>query len=99
MRLLKLLISFLKRAILLIINLELSPTYFLMVLYDSAHHTFSPKSLTLPDMKKNIPLEEGDYYLSEEGYKVFTEQYHLKRGYCCESNCRHCPYGYDGRIN
>lgn len=50
-------------------------------------------------MKKNIPLEEGDYYLSEEGYKVFTEQYHLKRGYCCESNCRHCPYGYDGRIN
>ena len=23
-------------------------------------------------------LEEGDYYLSPEGYKVFTEQYHLK---------------------
>jgi hypothetical protein len=45
--------------------------------------------------KKNIPLETGDYYLSSEGYKVFTAQYHLKRGYCCKSNCRHCPYGYD----
>ncbi len=46
-------------------------------------------------MKKLIPLEEGDFYLSEEGYKVFTKQYHLKRGYCCESGCRHCPYGYN----
>ena len=50
-------------------------------------------------MKKLIPLEEGDFYLSEEGYKVFTEQYHLKRGYCCESGCRHCPYGYDKKTN
>lgn len=39
-------------------------------------------------------LEEGDFYLSPEGYKVFTEQYHLKRGYCCESGCRHCPYNF-----
>jgi len=45
-------------------------------------------------MNKPIPIEEGDFYLSEKGYKVFTEQYHLKRGYCCESGCRHCPYGY-----
>jgi len=50
-------------------------------------------------MRKFIPLEEGDYYISEEGYKVFTEQYHLKRGYCCESGCRHCPYGYDKKAN
>ncbi|SMC46715.1 DUF5522 domain-containing protein [Cellulophaga tyrosinoxydans] len=46
-------------------------------------------------MKKIVPIEEGDYYLSKEGYKVFTEKYHLKRGYCCESGCRHCPYGYN----
>ncbi|MGB0260158.1 MAG: DUF5522 domain-containing protein [Flavobacteriaceae bacterium] len=45
--------------------------------------------------KKILPLEAGDYYLSAEGYKVFTAQYHLKRGYCCQSHCRHCPYGYD----
>ena len=34
-------------------------------------------------------MKEGDFYLTQEGYKVFTEQYHLKRGYCCQSNCRH----------
>ncbi len=50
-------------------------------------------------MKKIIPPEEGDFYLSEEGYRVFTKQYHLKRGYCCESGCRHCPYGYDPKTN
>ena len=26
-----------------------------------------------------------DYYLTEEGFVVFTEAYHLKRGYCCQS--------------
>ena len=46
-------------------------------------------------MKKRIPFEEGDYSLSPEGYKVMTAQYHLKRGYCCKSGCKHCPYGYD----
>jgi hypothetical protein len=49
--------------------------------------------------KKNIELEEGDFYFTHEGYKCFTEQYHLKRGYCCESNCRHCPYGFDAKTN
>ena len=24
----------------------------------------------------------------------FTEKFLLKRGYCCESGCRHCPYGF-----
>ena len=37
-------------------------------------------------------LTTDDYYLSKEGYIVFTEKYHLKRGYCCKSNCMHCPY-------
>lgn len=35
-----------------------------------------------------------DYYI-ENGLYVFTESYHLKRGYCCESGCRHCPYGFN----
>jgi len=39
------------------------------------------------------------YYFSEEGYRVFTEKYHLMRGYCCENACRHCPYGYDAKTN
>lgn len=33
-----------------------------------------------------------DYYLSPEGYIIFTEAYHLKRGYCCQSGCKHCPW-------
>ena len=41
-----------------------------------------------------LGLLEGDYYFSPEGYLVFTEQYHLKRGQCCQSGCRHCPYSY-----
>ncbi|WP_436795241.1 DUF5522 domain-containing protein [Actinospongicola halichondriae] len=26
------------------------------------------------------------------GYQVFTAQYLLDRGHCCDSLCRHCPY-------
>ena len=37
-------------------------------------------------------FDKADFYLSEEGFIVFTEAYHLKRGYCCQNNCRHCPY-------
>jgi hypothetical protein len=32
-----------------------------------------------------------DFYY-EDGKKVMTEEYHLKRGFCCGSKCRHCPY-------
>jgi hypothetical protein len=44
---------------------------------------------------KRPDLEDDEYYMSPEGYIVFTEKYHLKRGYCCKSGCKHCPYGYD----
>ena len=37
-------------------------------------------------------LTKDEYYYSKEGYIIFTEKYHLKRGYCCKSNCKHCPY-------
>ena len=43
------------------------------------------------------PIEEEDYYLTTKGFKVFTEKYHLKRGSCCQSNCRHCPYGFGSK--
>ena len=46
-------------------------------------------------------LDKDDYYLSPEGYVIFTEKYLLKRGYCCQNGCKHCPYGFDkkaGRI-
>ena len=28
----------------------------------------------------------------ENGRVVFTPKYHLQRGDCCGSGCRHCPY-------
>ena len=37
-------------------------------------------------------LVEGEDYYLENGLLVFTALYHLKRGYCCGSGCRHCPY-------
>ncbi len=37
--------------------------------------------------------ESEDYYI-ENGFYVFTKEYHLKRGYCCKSGCRHCPWNY-----
>ncbi|MCH2224414.1 MAG: DUF5522 domain-containing protein [Crocinitomicaceae bacterium] len=44
---------------------------------------------------KRSKFDSEDYYLNSEGFIVFTEAYHLKRGYCCKSGCKHCPYGYD----
>jgi Family of unknown function (DUF5522)/Cysteine-rich CWC len=40
----------------------------------------------------NPALVEGEDYYLENGLMVFTARYHLRRGYCCDSNCRHCPY-------
>jgi Family of unknown function (DUF5522) len=40
------------------------------------------------------PVEGEDYYF-EGRFMVFTEAFLRKRGYCCESGCRHCPYGFE----
>jgi hypothetical protein len=39
-------------------------------------------------------MESEDYYFNENGYLVFTETYHKKRGYCCGNGCKHCTYNY-----
>ena len=40
-------------------------------------------------------LKEGrDYYREGNGLIVFTSDFLLRRGFCCENGCRHCPYGY-----
>ncbi len=36
-------------------------------------------------------VENEDYYL-DHGLMVLTAGYLLRRGYCCEQGCRHCPY-------
>ena len=39
-------------------------------------------------------LRENFHYYMENGLWVFTENYHILRGYCCQSGCRHCAYGF-----
>lgn len=39
-------------------------------------------------------LTENIQYYIENGLLVFTELYHIQRGYCCQSNCRHCAFGF-----
>lgn len=41
----------------------------------------------MTENQKNI-----DFYFDEFGNLVFTENFHLKRGFCCGSGCRHCPF-------
>jgi hypothetical protein len=60
----------------------------------------SPSSPSSPQVTEAKTLEgetasgklaPEDYYF-EGPYIVFTAAYHVKRGYCCNSGCRHCPY-------
>jgi hypothetical protein len=39
-----------------------------------------------------VPLVENEDYYLDHGLMVLTAHYHLRRGYCCEQGCRHCPY-------
>ncbi len=39
-------------------------------------------------------LIEGLHYYKEGTCWVFTELYHMLRGNCCKSDCRHCVYGF-----
>lgn len=52
-----------------------------------------PLGQAMKPEKKTLPtLTTEDYYINEQGLMVFTAKYHLKRGYCCGSGCKHCPY-------
>jgi hypothetical protein len=41
-------------------------------------------------------MEKGkDYYIIIKNgveFRVMTEDYLAKRGFCCSNNCLHCPY-------
>ncbi len=55
--------------------------------------TADPKPTKAP---QPLPTQQGelspeDFYF-EGPYMVFTAAYHLKRGFCCNSGCRHCPF-------
>lgn len=49
----------------------------------------------MTDDRRPAPrLVEGVHFYREGPYVVFTELYLRERGYCCESGCRHCPWGW-----
>jgi Family of unknown function (DUF5522) len=46
----------------------------------------------------SMSITEGeDFYINDKGLFVFTETYHLKRGYCCKNGCLHCPYDFKNK--
>jgi uncharacterized protein (TIGR00290 family) len=53
----------------------------------------APKPAEVPMSNQVTELVEGvDYYVEQDRW-VFTAEYHRKRGHCCQSGCRHCPFG------
>jgi iron complex transport system substrate-binding protein len=61
-------------------------------LFDSSTSPFanSFQPIDIPQLKGEL-TEARDYY-TEGGAMVFTASYLQRRGYCCGSGCRHCPY-------
>jgi hypothetical protein len=58
----------------------------------------SPTEAILINKAKLLPKSSTlipgiDYYM-ENGFWIFTAWHHLRRGTCCKSGCRHCPYGF-----
>ncbi len=50
-------------------------------------------------MSKTSPMMvEGEDFYMEGGMLVFTPRYHLRRGYCCGSGCRHCPFVIENEV-
>ena len=47
--------------------------------------------ITKESSSSQFMVEGLDFYY-EGPYKVMTEYFHIKRGYCCGSGCRHCAY-------
>ena len=50
---------------------------------------FEKGKLLIPYSLNLIPTQ--DFYI-ENGLYVFTEHFLIKRGFCCDNGCRHCPY-------
>jgi len=51
----------------------------------------SRRRFNTPSPNSCLAPTEGDFYW-EGTSMVFTAQFHLRRGSCCGSGCRHCPY-------
>ena len=55
-------------------------------------NTSDPQAEADLSERQEAELQEGlDYYV-ENGLLVFTAAFLRRRGYCCDSGCRHCPF-------
>ena len=61
-------------------------------LYSAGSRAAEPAQGAITNLSPPDLLLEGEDYYWEGGMIVFTASYHRRRGYCCESGCRHCPY-------
>lgn len=57
-----------------------------------AGETDNPAAPYLGQTQTQSLIEGIDYTIEGGVALVFTAWYHLKRGECCGSGCRHCPY-------
>ena len=55
-------------------------------------HTLADTEHMTEEAEPGELVEGIDYYMDGPAF-VFTAAYHSRRGYCCNSGCRHCPYG------
>ncbi|MFO0800134.1 MAG: DUF5522 domain-containing protein [Gemmataceae bacterium] len=58
----------------------------------------SPREASAVPPADPPPLVEGVDYTVEAGRWVFTAAFLLRRGYCCGSKCRNCPYPSSPRV-
>ena len=47
----------------------------------------------------NQLIEGIDFNYDENGLMVLTSEYLFKRGRCCQSGCRNCPYEYAEQVD
>ncbi|XP_056303939.1 uncharacterized protein C1orf53 homolog [Danio aesculapii] len=60
----------------------------------ASHETITDEDRIIYELHQDACKNEKRTYIDPvTGYNVFTEFAHRKRGRCCGSACRHCPYG------
>ena len=42
--------------------------------------------------ERKVIFNQDDFYTNKDKLVVMTEEYHIRRGSCCGSGCKHCPY-------
>jgi len=63
------------------------------------YRKFVPFNNSMVNFSNQSKLAKEDFYKSKDGYIIFTDKYHLKRGYCCKNGCKHCPYGFNKKTD